>query len=168
MSLVFVLCVFLQKLKSEGKGAVFIGASFIYGLLGSAALLPKLGELEAFLQKVEIDSAEEDRIKKAKKAGLANKDEQKSKEAADGAASSSSAAAPAAAASSVPAASAAPAKKKQLVRTKDTVSISSKDKSGKKVTEKVTGLCEFTVFDYQGHQSKVMEWFKQQGFAINE
>jgi len=147
---------FAQKLKDQKKGVVFVGASFIYGLLGSAELLPKLGELEAALQKIEVDSAEEDRKKKEKKAQPPK----------DGAASSSSSAAvaPAPAASSSP----APSKGKLSVRVKDTVSITSKDKKGKKVVEKVSGVAEFVVFAYEGHQAKVVEWFKQNGFTFSE
>ena len=132
---------------------MFVGASFIYGLLGNPALLPKLNELEAFLQKVEIDSAEEDRLKKAKKSGPAG-----------AAAEAAVAPAPVAAAE----AAASSSKPKQLVRVKDVVTISSKDKKGKKVTEKISGLAEFVVFAYEGHQSKVVEWFAQQGFTVSE
>lgn len=130
---------------------VFVGSSFVYGLLGSADLLPKLGELESFLQQLEVVSAEEDRARAAKKAA---KDD---KAAADGAVAP-------AASSPAPAAAAAGGKAKQLVRTKDTVSVSTKEK-GKKVTQKISGLCEIVVFEYKGHQEKLIDWFKQNGFA---
>jgi len=151
---------FASKLKSLNKGAVFVGASFIYGLLGSPALVPKLSELEAALHRIEVESAEEERAKKAKregpKAASSSASEQKQKEAAD---SAPAAAAPAAASSS--------SKPKQLVRVKDTVTVTTKDK-GKKVTEKISGLAEFVVFQYEGHQSKVMQWFKDNGFTVAE
>lgn len=140
----------LQKLKEQGKGAVFVGSSFIYGLIGSTDLVPKIGELEAFLQQVERDSAEEDRQRALKKLSKAEQ-EAKAKEAAE--------------AAPVAAAAATNAKPKQLVRTKDTVSITTKDKKGKKVSEKVTGLVELVVFAYEGHQEKVVNWFREQGFT---
>jgi len=147
---------FAQKLKDQNKGAVFVGSTFVYGLLGSPELLPKLAEFEAALQAIEVESAEEDRQKKAKKA---------EKAAAAGAAAAPAEekkeAAPAAAAA------AGPAKAKQLVRVKDTVTLSSKDKKGKKVTEKMTGMAEIVVFQYEGHQSKVLKWFADQGFTVS-
>jgi len=144
---------FAAKLKEQNKGIVFVGPTFVYGLLGSDALLPKLGDLEAILQKVEFDSAEEDRQRALKKAGA--------KDAA--------AVAPASSAPAPAAAAAAGGKAKQLVRTKDTIAITTKDKkTGKKVSEKVTGLAEFTVFEYKGHQAKVMDWFKHSGFNTEE
>jgi hypothetical protein len=149
-------------LKSQNKGVVFVGSSFIYGLIGNADLVPKLNELEAALQRIATESEAEDKAKKAKKAGpggaaaSAAAPEQKSKEEADQ--KSTPAAAPAAAA----------AKAKQLVRVKDTVAISGKDKAGKKTSTKVTGLAEFVVFAYEGHQSKVTDWFKQQSFVVSE
>jgi alanyl-tRNA synthetase len=142
---------FAAKLKEQGKGVVFIGSSFIYGLLGSAELVPKIAELEAFLQQLEVVSAEEDKQRALKKL---SKQEQEAAKAAE-------VAAPVAAAASS-------SKAKQLVRVKDTVTISSKDKKGKKVTEKVTGLVELVVFAYTGHQEKVVEWFAQQGFTTSE
>lgn len=138
---------FAPKLKEKKKGSVYVGDSFIYGLLGDATLFPKLNDLEGFLQKLEEEYVEEQR----------KKTEQKTKEQDE------KSAAPAAAA----AAAAAPkaAAKKQLVRVKDTVAITSKDKKGKKVSEKVTGVAEFAVFAYQGSQEKVVEWFKANGFT---
>lgn len=141
---------FAARLKADSKGVVFVGSSFLYGLLGSPDLVPTLSELEGFLQTLESVSAEEDRLRALKK---------QSKEALAAATSSAKgdgAVAPVAAAGG---------KAKQMVRTKDTVSSSSKDKKGKKVTEKTSGLCEFTVFEYKGHQEKVVEWFKARGFV---
>jgi len=148
---------FAQKLKDQNKGAVFVGSSFIYGLLGNPALVSKLAELDAALQKIEADSIAEDKARAEKKNKAAQ--EQKTKEAAD-----SSSSAPA---QVVPASGASSSKPKQLVRTKDNVSITTKDK-GKKVTQKVTGISEFVVFAYEGHQEKVMQWFKDQGFTYTE
>lgn len=151
---------FAAKLKEQGKGAVFVGASFIYGLLGNAQLVPKLSELESFLQNLAVESAAEDAKKAAEKALKKlskSEQEQKSKEAAE------SSSAPAAAVAATPAAS---SKSKQLVRVKDTVQIKTKDAKGKAVVEKVTGLVELVVFEYKGHQEKVIDWFKQQGFTV--
>jgi alanyl-tRNA synthetase len=152
---------FAQKLKDQKKGAVFVGSSFVYGLLGDPSLVPALSELDGALQKIELDSAEEDRKRAEKKAGPGHKEEQKSKEAADTASSS----APIKPAAVAPATSSKP---KQLVRTKDTVVINTKDKKGKKVTEKVTGVVEFVVFTYEGHQQKVVDWFQKQGFTVSD
>ena len=161
-SLASCLLSYLQKLKEQGKGVVFVGSSFIYGLLGNAELVPKIGELEAFLQQVGIESAEEDRQRALKKLSKEAQQEQKSKEEAEASSSSSSS-------SAKPAA--APVKAKQLVRVKDTVAIKTKkvvDKKPVVVNEKVTGLVEFVVFTYEGHQEKVVDFFRRQGFATSE
>lgn len=142
-----------QRLKDQGKGVVFIGSSFIYGLLGNKDLVPQLGELEGFLAQVGELSAKEDRERALKKLNK-EQQEQKSKEAEDAKSNP-----PAAAASS----SAPAGKAKQLVRTKDTVAIKTK-----KTNEKITGIVEFVVFTYEGHQEKVVEWFKKAGFVTNE
>lgn len=148
---------FAQKLKEQGKGVVFVGSSFIYGLLGNPSAVPKIGELEAFLASVAIESAEEDRQRALKKLNPQQQEEQKTKEAAD-------------AATPVPAAAAA-GKPKQLVRSKDTVVIKTKkvvDKKPTVVTEKITALNEFVVFAYEGHQEKVVDWFAKQGFTTQQ
>ena len=141
-----------QKLKDQGKGAVFVGSSFIYGLLGSPEAFAKLSELESFLHQVAIDSAEEDRQRALKKLSKEQQQEQKAKDAA---------------VVPVPAAGASSSKPKQLVRVKDTVVLKTKEK-GKPVTTKVTGLAEIVVFAYEGHTEKVVDWFRKGGFVDGE
>lgn len=138
-------------MKDQGKGCVFVGSSFIYGLIGSQELFNKAAELETFLQQLGELSAKEDRERALKKLSKEQQEEQKTKEQAE-------VAAPAAASSSKP---------KQLVRVKDTVQIKEKVK-GKAVTTKVNGLVELVCFTYEGHQEKVLEWFRQQGFVSGE
>jgi len=161
---------FAEKLKSQKKGVVFVGSSFIYGLIGDSTLVPKLGELEAALQKIAADSEAEDKAKKAKKAGppgaAAAAAEQKSKEEAEEKATP--APKDAKEGKEAPKEAAKDAKPKQLVRVKDTVAINTKDAKGKKVSTKVTGIAEVVVFAYEGHQAKVVDWFKQNGFAVAE
>jgi len=150
---------FAQRLKGSGKGAAFVGSSFIYVLLGSASLMPSLSDLESALHRIAVESAEEERKRAEKKAGPGGaKDTNGSN--ADGPSFTPASAAAASSPSS--------SKPKQLVRTKDTVTIASKDKKGKKVTTKVSGVVEAVVFTYEGAQDKVMEWFKQQGCTIEE
>lgn len=140
----------LQQLKDQNKSAVYVGESFIYGLSGSNALIPKLNELEGVLQKIDAEHVEEEKKKAEKKAKDSKESESKS------------------AAPAPVAASASDGKAKQLVRVKDQVASTTKDKKGKKVTEKISGVQEFTVFTYVGSRDKVLEWFKAQGFVANE
>jgi len=150
---------FAQRLKDQQKGAVFVGPSWIYGLLGSPSLVPALPELETFLAQLAVESAEEEKARAAKK--LAREaHEQKTKEADENK--------PADAAPVASSSSAAASKSKQLVRVKDSVSITTKDAKGKKVTEKVSGISEVVAFSYQGTPEKVIKWFQQRGFNLQQ
>jgi hypothetical protein len=132
---------YAAKIKELGKNVIYVGDSFMYGLLGNSALLPA-AELETYLTQLEIDT----KAREAERAKIKGNEEVK--------------------VDSTPAAAvAAPVagKAKQFVRTKDTIAVTRKEK-GKKISEKITGVTELVVFAYTGSHENIFEYLKTKTF----
>jgi alanyl-tRNA synthetase len=139
---------YAAKLKEQGKGVIFIGDTFVYGLLGNAELY-NAKELESVLARIEQEQREHEAKKKQEEdARAAARSDSKSSDAT---------AAPA---------SAPAAKGKLVVKVNDSVSITEKVK-GKKVSTKVTGVCQFNAFA-NVIVDKVVEYFESKGFVAKK
>lgn len=164
---------FADRLKAANKGIVYVGTSWIYGLLGDAKLFT-VDEIEPALAAIAKELAEAAAAKKAKDAEKEKEKEKKKAAAASASSSSSSSSAETPAPVAVAAAGAAPAASsgaapKQLKITKATsVTVSKgKTKEGKKQSAKVDSVSQFTVFGVQTSlQDKVVEFFSKKGFVV--
>ena len=149
---------YADKLKETGKGVVFVGEGFAYGLLGAPVPGLEQKTLETDLK----------RLAEAESRAKAEKVEEKSKHDAEtgrGAGQMEE--------KKEETAGSVGAKKEDkalLVKLVDSLTVSKgKDKkTGKKLSEKLTGVVEFTVFRLNVRADSVLDYFAGKGFTRGE
>jgi len=133
---------FASELKATGKSVVFVGDGFLYALLGDAAALPS-AELTDSLNSLAEAAAR----------SKAQRNEEKSKSEHDTVADLK--------------VQSAAATKAMQVKVMDSLTVSKgKDKkTGKKVSEKLTGIAQIVVFSMAARPETVIEWLTTKGFV---
>ena len=147
---------YAEALKEKGKGVAFVGEGFAYGLLGQPLLGLDQKTLEADLK----------RLAEAESRAKAEKVEEKSKAQADTGRGSGGE-------ERKEEATASGARKEDkalLVKVAESLTVSKgKDKkTGKKVSDKLSGIVEFTVFRMNIRVDTVVDYFVGKGFARGE
>ena len=152
---------YAERMKKAGKGVVFVGEGFAYGLLGDGAALDANTLQSELVQLAEAEhkhrqEKERERVEEKTKHQHESAQQQQQAEEKQ----------PVVAAAVAAAAGASRKEEKALLfKSVSSLSVSRKEK-GKKVSEKLSGVLQFDVFRMNIKQDSVVDYFVRKGFKL--